>query len=325
MMALVAAYLYLQSSPLQYYLYAAFPLLFWAMVLREMPLWLALFRSVAHLGRRRMLLAVLLVLITLALLEVLVLSYFYRAILSVCLLLVALWFCVSLAASARSVVFLVACVVLAVFPTLSTEFGDTLWLVCTGGILFFVLMAGVLVYISTRPDTPPLPRAGKILFAIQVRWSCLVLTTAHHSPSSALSLSLQFCAILASVWLVYDSTTKREQGLGLPAFNQSASWMLFGSFLVVPLVAPTFDLYRIVSIFLAAAVPYILLSIHYEVLYLCSMACVLVLWLLLEGDKASDAPLKYGLRISHLRTALIYVRTRSLSCSLSCSRWRPTR
>ncbi|KAJ3343284.1 Glycosyl phosphatidyl inositol anchor synthesis, partial [Kappamyces sp. JEL0680] len=165
--AALAALLYVKRSPLSYYFYLAFPILFWSQAAMEWHLVPAVVRSLSSGSNRSALLHVLLYLGSL---EVLVLSYFYRELLTVCLLLMGFLWPLTLPAQFCKRHYLMLriwralCLVTSVFTLLPVELTENLWLIVGGGLLIVAsaLLAVVLVprYIraalptNASPDAP---------------------------------------------------------------------------------------------------------------------------------------------------------------------------
>jgi GPI ethanolamine phosphate transferase 1 len=116
--------LFLKSSPLAYYAYAAFPIYFWSNILTEFGWMYEVIRKMsADLGPN-----LFKIFLYLAGLELLVFSYHYREILSLCFVALFFW-PLALPAfskdqrseSASGLAWSICCAVMAIFPLLSVE------------------------------------------------------------------------------------------------------------------------------------------------------------------------------------------------------------
>ncbi|XP_071823670.1 GPI ethanolamine phosphate transferase 1-like [Apostichopus japonicus] len=249
---LIVVILYLQSSPVMYYAYCVLPVLLWHAVCQRYQTFLTAYKTVTQRY------GVAYILTTMALcffgVEVLVLSFFYREVISVGLVAIAIWPIMSTMRKTHfmtAVGWFVSCVILSVFPLLPVVGLDTnIPLVVLAGI--FILAVGI------------------------VCWNQLPLSY------KSIVFPGQLFVVAMATFLVYSTWASVEEGKGLPLVNQILSWcILFASFFA-PAAVSTTMLPRLLSIDLAFAATYIMLSTSHEGLF-CLFLCLLMLqWLLCE-------------------------------------------
>ncbi|RKP05519.1 Phosphatidylinositolglycan class N-domain-containing protein, partial [Thamnocephalis sphaerospora] len=260
---------FIQRSPAMYYLYAVFPVYFWRETLQKRHVFSAIFAEHATLSRSGQAAGLMLLLV--GALELLV-SYAYRVfferrVLSACLLAVALWpftAPVSFQKHNRGLIggWMVACASTAIFPALPVEKGDDITLVVAGGIATLVAGALYLVYFGTT------------------------MRSAYSKDAVSFKLNLlQLALIVVSIITTADSVHKLELRKGLPELNQIIGWATLALSLGTPLMASAgaqHYLHRLLTIFLAFAPTFVLLSISYEMLFYVAFSALLFCWMLLE-------------------------------------------
>ncbi|KAJ0396969.1 hypothetical protein P43SY_008631 [Pythium insidiosum] len=258
LLALVAAlFLLLEHSPWSYLVYVAFGLVFWRAALHHRALLLAAAaRLRADAGSRRQLLA-----ITLSL-ELVAVGYHRRWIFSAVFALLALW---PVAAGRRSPLvprWVAACLALAVFPCLPTEYGDHTLLVELGGGVLALLLAAVATRSGAR-SVRLLPLLLPLALALgTLHWTMQALA-AKRKPALALTLANWALALLPITALAVRVRTSRSP--------------------------PPPPLQRLVAVAAALAPPYVLLSISYEVLFYAALCAVLLCWVALETRQQDGA------------------------------------
>ncbi|EMC93337.1 hypothetical protein BAUCODRAFT_37024 [Baudoinia panamericana UAMH 10762] len=278
--ALVALYsfLFIQSSPFTYYLYAFFPALFWEEVfvrrkalsegrkrlfskLSQQDAWKLAFNIAAYLG----------------ILEVMVQSYYHREIYTICYLLGAAWpatygldflkdnglLCITWALS---------CVSMSVFtllPAIKVETPSLIWLggalILVLGVVYIALEKSLLVSAAPSKDGLSAPKADGLSRTI---------------------LGVQVGLVALAMFVTRSSIASLQAKQGLPLGTQMLGWITLVASLVVPflhaLQPRDHYLHRLAVIFLAFGPMFIILTISYEGLFYFAIATTLISWVRLE-------------------------------------------
>lgn len=280
--AALFVFLWLESSPIQYYLYTFFPVLFWAQIYKA--------RSILRHHLPTMLtlpsfvMSSLLVIIFLAILEVMVASYYHRELLCPVLLLVGCWPLVkeSSVSGSLAVGWAACCFVLSIFPLLSVEFGSSISLVSAGGLAAFALGAlPFVVKLFFTPRPAPVVVGGKEKEEKSERNKVAYLPP--FSPAEARMAATQLAAVLVAVWVVSSTNFNLENKLPVPFYNHVIAWLSLASLVVLPFVFSTHPSVFLFNLFLSLAAPFTFLSISYEVLFYCALSATLYLWYYLEA------------------------------------------
>jgi phosphatidylinositol glycan class N len=108
-----------------------------------------------------------------------------------------------------------------------------------------------------------------------------------HSKQATRIIALQAVILAAATWTVNSTSASLRAKQGLPLLNQLLAWILSGASLAIPIVVtnPTLHrhwLIRLLSLHLAFATPFTLLTVSYESLFYYVYSLVLLIWLLLE-------------------------------------------
>ncbi|XP_075388652.1 GPI ethanolamine phosphate transferase 1 isoform X2 [Tenrec ecaudatus] len=256
---LVAFFLLLQACPWTYYVYCLLPVPIWYAVLREFQVVQDLAASLSAFPRSR--LAGSLVAFTVAI-EVLVLSFFYRRVLTAGLVAFAIWpFFTPLWTRAKvtSLSWTAFSLLLAVFPLMPVVGRQSdLSLVMSAGLLILLLSLVVVTFLIKRKES--VFREEILVHILQVLSTVLAMLVVSGTHSSLL----------------------RKQGL--PLANQMVSWAILASSLLVPLLSPTNLFQRLFSIFLSLMPTYLLLSTGYEALFPLVLSCLMFVWIHLEQE-----------------------------------------
>ncbi|KAG0235816.1 Glycosyl phosphatidyl inositol anchor synthesis [Actinomortierella wolfii] len=264
--------LLMKDSPILYYVYVAFPIFFWNRVLVDRKgLVQAIRQGSRTYGWFKSFGSVLLYVLTL---ELLVYSYFNRAVLSLCFFALALWpLFLPDAVKRNSGILMVcwstSCLGTSIFTLLPVEKGEDHALIITGGIL--LALSGVVAIVSA-------PKMSLALGSADVQ---------NKSVSTARNVMIfQTGLIVLSTLIVSDTVRSLQAHQGLPLLNQVASWIILGISASVPFVygarSSQHYLQRLVVIYLAFAPIFILLSISYEAIFYFFIATTLITWLMLE-------------------------------------------
>ncbi|XP_053466980.1 GPI ethanolamine phosphate transferase 1 [Ictalurus furcatus] len=254
---LVSLFLFLQASSFTYYIYCLLPVAVWYGVLKEFGILVDLIRSVPSLRLIRCF--GYFVLATFGL-ELLVVSFFYRAMLTLGLIVLALWPVLSglyRKSKSRSVSWVLSCLCLAVFPLLPVvgREPNTNYVLCAGAITLFASFP----YIFSRRHMG-LHTKDRWLFIgqmLQVTLCTYVLSSTH-------------------------SSLQLKQGL--PLFNQLVSWISLASSFFVPLLSSTRLFYRLLSILMSLFCVYLLLSTGYEAMFPPVLSWLMFVWIHMEQE-----------------------------------------
>ncbi|XP_017309360.1 GPI ethanolamine phosphate transferase 1 isoform X2 [Ictalurus punctatus] len=254
---LVSLFLFLQASSFTYYIYCLLPVAVWYGVLKEFGILVDLIRSVPSLRLIRCF--GYFVLATFGL-ELLVVSFFYRAMLTLGLIALALWPVLSglyRKSKSRSVSWVLSCLCLAVFPLLPVvgREPNTNYVLCAGAITLFASFP----YIFSRRHMG-LHTKDRWLFIGQM-------------------LQVALCTY---VLLSTHSSLQLKQGL--PLFNQLVSWLSLASSFFVPLLSSTRLFYRLLSILMSLFCVYLLLSTGYEAMFPPVLSWLMFVWIHMEQE-----------------------------------------
>ncbi|XP_059562229.1 GPI ethanolamine phosphate transferase 1 isoform X3 [Myotis daubentonii] len=256
---LMAFFLLIQACPWTYYVYCLLPVPIWYAVLREYQVIQDLVTSLLTFPSRHFVGY----LLALALgIEVLVLSFFYRYMLTAGLIVFAGWpFTTQLWTRAKSISlsWIFFCLLLAVFPLMPV--------VGRKPDIFLVMGAGLLVLLLS-------------LFVV----TSLIKTKDRFVNDKLLLHLLQMLSTVLSMWAVYSTHNSLLKKQGLPLINQVVSWIILASSFVVPLLSPRNLLERLFSILVSSMSAYLLLSTGYEALFPLVLSCLMFVWIHMEQE-----------------------------------------
>ncbi|KAJ2453480.1 Glycosyl phosphatidyl inositol anchor synthesis [Coemansia sp. RSA 2336] len=278
--AVFAAMFYRQGSPAMYYVYVAFPVYFWTDVLLQLPLIqhiAAAFTQTATRWRPVMFTAT-----YVGILEALVYAYFDRRVYSIAFALLAVVWPLLVPPKVRRDhpgllgTWAGFCLLTSVFTLLPVERNDHLGLVIAGGSL--ITLSGLAAWNYSAQFT--LPPSGVSSKQAQ-----------HTVALDRLVILVQTLLVgVATVLGPLTSTETARRG-ALPRLNQLACWTVLVVSTLLPFVHSALFgrsardqhyLYRLVTIYLAFATPFVLLTISYESLFYFAYSAVLFLWLAIE-------------------------------------------
>ncbi|XP_035216463.1 GPI ethanolamine phosphate transferase 1-like, partial [Stegodyphus dumicola] len=263
--SIISFLLYVQNASVMYYAYFLLPVILWMMVSLQ---WDLINSAKLYIERRNVLYRFIsLSVLSFIAVELLVLSFFKREILSFILWAIASWpFFSPLTSPHKKLCFAwcTTCVILSVFPMLPVVGRESNYnLVILAGWLF-VLCVGLC---ARRPET------GLILNNRQCRREPqnIVITTA-----------IQVILLCAATFTVQSTASSISNKEGLPLLNQIVSWLILGSSLVLPPFGSQSVLTRLLNVMTSLFAPYILLCISHEGIF-CLFLCIqMILWLYLE-------------------------------------------
>ncbi|XP_061569816.1 GPI ethanolamine phosphate transferase 1 [Cololabis saira] len=256
--AVITAFLLIQRSPITYYIYCLLPVPVWYSVFKESGALTDLIRSAPSLPLLKCLGYFVLVAFGI---ELLVVSFFNRAVLTVGLTVLSLWpFLSGLVAKAkfRSLSWFLGCLCLAAFPLMPVVGREpNLHLVTCAGLLTLFTSA---CYLWSSWRRTPLHRGDRPQFFIQMLLACV-------------------CAFVPS--LTHSSLQQKQ---GLPLLNQIISWSTLASSIFVPLLSSTRLFHRLLSIFLSLTSTFLLLSTGSEALFPPVLSWLMFVWINIEQE-----------------------------------------
>ncbi|KAM8731920.1 GPI ethanolamine phosphate transferase 1 isoform 2-T2 [Acanthopagrus schlegelii] len=256
--AAITVFLLIQRSPVTYYIYCLLPVPVWYSVLKESGTLTDLIRSAPSLPLWKCFGYFLLVALGI---ELLVVSFFHRAMLTVGLAVLALWpFLSGLYGKSkfRSVSWFLGCLCLAAFPLMPVVGREpNIHLVTCAGLL--TLFTSV-CYLWSSGRRAPLHLSDKQQFVAQM-------------------LHVAVCAYVPS--LTHSSLQQKQ---GLPLLNQIISWTTLASSMLVPLLSSTRLFHRLLSIFLSLTATYLLLSTGSEALFPPVLSWLMFVWINIEQE-----------------------------------------
>ncbi|KAF8977678.1 Glycosyl phosphatidyl inositol anchor synthesis [Entomortierella lignicola] len=268
--SLLGTVLYMQQSPALYYVYVAFPVYFWSRVaIDRNELVAAIGKTTQNYGWIKSFGSVLGYIVAL---EVLVYSYFNRAILSICFLLLALWpFFLPSNVQRNSGLLMVSwslsCLGTSIFTLLPVEMGENQTLIFSGGLILtisgiFAVLVVPKVTAGVEPQQQSYARTAKTVMIFQT-------------------------ILIALSAIIVNSTVKSLAAHeGLPRLNQTLSWIILFITGSIPFLygarSSQHYLLRLAIIFLSFAPTFVLLSTSYESIFYFCLSTTLLSWLMLE-------------------------------------------
>uniref|UniRef100_A0A8B9T553 GPI ethanolamine phosphate transferase 1 n=1 Tax=Anas platyrhynchos TaxID=8839 RepID=A0A8B9T553_ANAPL len=238
---MITFFLLIQTSPWTYYIYCLLPV----------PVWYAELQ---------------------VLLMCLVFSFFYRATLTVGLLVFAGWPVITqlwVQAKTTTLIWTVLCALLAVFPLMPV--------------------------VGREPNIPLVIAAGLLTLLISgfsLASSCKSENKYRNNEDMKVHF-YQMLSIALSTYVVSNTHNSLKNKQGLPVFNQIISWTTLVSSSVLPLLSPTFLFQRLFSILLSLMATYLLLSTGYEALFPLVLSGLMFVWIHMEQEALQH----YGLSL----------------------------
>ncbi|XP_053401578.1 GPI ethanolamine phosphate transferase 1-like [Mercenaria mercenaria] len=256
--------LFVQSLPWTNYLYCLIPVVLWMIVALRLDILIQVYEYIVVMKNKKDFIVV--VLAALIGLEILVVGFFYRQMLSIGLAVIAVlpWISRNLYISKKQLfLWSLSCLMLAVFPLLPVVTGKRhILYVQVGGAS--VLLASLYYYFIGSRNFKNQSATDKILYCFQI--CCVVVAT-------------YFSGFIVST--------------GMTEFQHAVSWFISGCCLVQPLFSSTQLSTRLHAIYLAFAAPFILLSVSYEILFFLALSVILYRWLQMECSqlpRSSNTP-----------------------------------
>lgn len=254
----IAVFLFIQRSPITYYIYCLLPVPVWYAVLKESGTLTDLIHSAPSLPLWKCFGYFILVAFGI---ELLVVSFFHRAMLTLGLAFLSLWPILTGLfgkAKTRSVSWFLGCLCLAVFPLMPVVGREAnIHLVAGAGLLALFTSACYM-------------------------WSSRRRTPLHHSDTQLFVFQMIHVAVCSCVPSLTHSSLQQKQGL--PLLNQIISWTTLVSSIVVPLLSSTRLFHRLLSIFLSLTATYLLLSTGSEALFPPVLSWLMFVWINIEQE-----------------------------------------
>ncbi|OAQ86563.1 GPI ethanolamine phosphate transferase 1 [Purpureocillium lilacinum] len=278
LVALYASFL-VSKSPLTYYAYAFFPVVFWEEVYAHRDSLIlgrkALFGHIASAGAVATLVGH--AVLSVAIVQCLALSYIYREILTGIFILAATWPATYGVLFLRkhaglSLAWIVSCLIMSIFTLLPAMKAENVTLILVGGtamtalgVLYLAFESHILSDFRSQPTTTAPKTDDTIRRTIIGAQVGLVPLAMFVTRSSALSLQAK---------------------QGLPVGNQIVGWAVLVVSLFMPLAyrlqSSTHYMHRLAVIFLTCAPTFVILTISYEGLFYVAFSITLLLWVRLE-------------------------------------------
>ncbi|WQF80066.1 Putative sulfatase, GPI ethanolamine phosphate transferase 1 [Colletotrichum destructivum] len=265
--ALYASFI-VSKSPVTYYAYGFFPVVFWEEVwARRGSLVQGRHVLFGHIKTGGGVASFLLnVVVYIGVIVSLALGYIHREVLTVIYVLAAFW---PMTYGLRflhtntflSVIWFVSCLVMSVFTLLPAMKSEDIPLIVAGGTVMTVIGLAYLVWEERLLARPALPTA-RALTGIQVG------------------------LILLAIIVTRSSTLSLQAKLGLPRGNQVVGWIVLVISLLMPLAhrlqPNNHYMHRLMTMFLTCAPTFVILTISYEGLFYVAFSILLVAWVGLE-------------------------------------------
>ncbi|XP_041595716.1 GPI ethanolamine phosphate transferase 1 isoform X2 [Vulpes lagopus] len=273
---LVAFFLLIQDCPWTYYIYCLLPVPIWYAVLREFQVIQDFVISLLTFPPSQ--LAGYLFIFTLGI-EVLVLSFFYRYMLTAGLIAFACWpFITQLWTRAKSISlsWIFFSLLLAVFPLMPV--------------------------VGRKPDIFLVIGAGSLVLLLSLCVLTSLIKRKDRFINEELLLHLfQMLSIVLSMYVVYSTHHSLLKKQGLPFLNQIISWIILASSFVLPLLSPTSLFERLFSILLSWMSAYLLLSTGYEALFPLVLSCLMFVWIQMEQETLQQSGVSYRQKVTSLQ------------------------
>ncbi|XP_013380261.1 GPI ethanolamine phosphate transferase 1 [Lingula anatina] len=254
--------LFVQSLPFSHYVYCLLPVILWWEVIRRNTILEDAWKN----GIKNNVLTVLLILgIGGGGLEIIVMGFFRRELLSVGFISMAVWPWVSSTSKAHRKTVLawsISCILVAIFPMMPV--------VGRGANYSLVTLAGVLALVCA------------VMCLWGLKSSGMGITGHEKYINLGILPYIQMGVIFASVLIVTTTAWSISNKEGLPLVNQLGSWTILGLSIILPLFSATQLYHRLYSIAMALFAPYLLMSTAHEGMFCLALCLLLFSWLQME-------------------------------------------
>ncbi|KAF4552915.1 GPI ethanolamine phosphate transferase-like protein [Elsinoe fawcettii] len=272
------ALLLVQSSPLQYYAYAIFPVFFWEEVWSRRRAIVTGAKTLAHSVAAQDLAAFgFNAVLVIGLMEIMVQSYYYRETYTVMYLMGIIWpvsygFDFLRKNFVLCLTWILCCIAMSIFTLLPAIKIESSNLISFGG--FLMLIIGI-VYITFNKS---------ILQQVKPEGDGLAAPAA--DGISRIILGVQVGLVALAILVTRSSVASLQAKTGLPLGTQVVGWTVLVTSLILPfahsLQPNNHYLHRLMVIFLTFAPMFIILTISYEGLFYFAFSLTLITWVRLE-------------------------------------------
>ncbi|ESO90338.1 hypothetical protein LOTGIDRAFT_123580 [Lottia gigantea] len=258
----VITLLYMMHAPVMYYVYCLLPVVLWNKAIHGI-----IENSRRMINKNNMVELALSIVSTVLGLQILVVGFFYRELLSLVLLGMAVWPLSSsnTASKCTKIGWSISCLLLAIFPLLPLvgQNSNYTLVLCSG-----ILQVSIGLIITKRNTT-----------------ACF-----NYIYSNIMNCVYVFQTILVilSTCVVFDTKNSINEGQGLPVTCQIFSWTLLVLCPSLPLLSSCSIEERLSSLCLSFTALYQLMSITYEGLFLSSLCMLLYYWLSMENENSQN-------------------------------------
>ncbi|XP_071786053.1 GPI ethanolamine phosphate transferase 1-like [Asterias amurensis] len=262
---MIVALLVIQSSPWMYYVYCLMPVPLWFITVKQCDVFYsAACHMISSVGSLKLIGYISLGFIAM---EIVVLSMFWREMISLGLVGITLWpYFTELRVSNWGLLagWTTSCLSVAVFPLLPVVGREAnINLVTIAGILFIISSIAALFYIHSH----------------------------HRSHSTSIS-TLQLCILVIAVYVVNSTWASLANKRGLPFINQCMSWIIFASSFLIPGLMPLDVMSRLLSTAMAFVAVFLLTSTSHEGLFCIALCYLMLFWLLCEHRLSHSSKIK---------------------------------
>lgn len=265
----VALLLFFQSSPLMYYLYYSIPIISWSYLISKRATIVAAWKF-SQQSSARLFAGVSTVLLTLGVLELLCLSFFFRQVLSLLLLLLSIWpyfTPLSTKSFKLCVMWTACCGLLAVFPLLPVVGRSTNYI--------FVILSGIIAAVA----------AAYLLSDSQMNY--LLTQPTQRYCSSSLLLKCQLILLSIAAFIPGLTGWYFAQKASIPGLVHGFSWFTLAFSIITPHFGTQSLPGRLLHFGAAFYTIFILLSLTFEAVFFLLLCVALYLWLAAEELLAS--------------------------------------
>ncbi|TRY69909.1 hypothetical protein DNTS_015365 [Danionella cerebrum] len=246
----VVVFLLMQSSPWTYYIYCLMPVPMWYAVSREFESLAGLVQSIPSLPLSKCFGYFLLVLFGI---ELLVMSFFYRYMLSLGLVVLALW------------------------PLASGLYTKAKVFELDAELSLFGCVSSVACgRTGSKSALLSLFNGSSFLWS---SWRCSPLMRRDHQL-----LILQMMQVALCAYTLTHTHSSLQLKQGLPLFNQLLSWITLVSSFLMPLLSSSRLFHRLLSILMSLESVYLLLSTGYEALFPPVLSWLMFAWINIEQE-----------------------------------------
>lgn len=263
--SIVSWLLFEQNSPPMYYIYFLAPVFLWGLIFCR---WDLIKQTQIYIERRNYTLKFIgIIILSIFGLELLVVSFFRRGLLSLGLVFISLWpLTTTLKYSHKFIVGLwfVVCTVMAIFPFMPVVGRQSNYTLVTFTGWLYALLAA---YCARRPEL------GLIRNSRQKK----------KEPHQVIIVTgIQVILLFISIYIMKSTSDSIENKKGLPLLNQMLSWFILGSSFILPIWGSTSVLTRLLNISISFLSLYLLMSITYDAMFCLGLCITMFLWLYIE-------------------------------------------